>query len=137
MAYIIYAQHTKYIKILRSILSKAGFLILDTEFPECIIVIRNPSEHIPADIKKHIQIEETKDYKQMLKGFDSLTPLIKPSKNFKEGDPVKIVKGTYEGFSGVIKKINEKNLEVEISVRGKLVKDVFEFDEVEKIISIF
>ncbi len=136
MAYIIYAHHTKYIKILRSLLSKAGFLVLDTEFPECIIVMRDPSNHIPPDIKKYIQIEETKDYKQMLKGFDFLTPLVKPSKNFKEGDPVKIIKGTYEGFSGIVKKVNERTLEIEIVVWGKLIRDVFEFDEVEKIVSI-
>ncbi len=136
MAYISYVQHTKYIKIFRSLLSKAGFLVLDTEFPECIIVMRDPSKHIPADIKRHIHIEESKEYKRMLKGFDSLTPLIKPFKNFKEGAPVKIIKGTYEGFSGVIKKINETNIEVEISVWDRLVKDIFEFDEVKKIVSI-
>ncbi len=138
MAYVIYAHHAKYIKILRNILSKAGFLVLDTEFPECIIVMRDPSKYIPADIKNHVQIEETKDYnyKRMLKGFDSLTPLIKPSRNFKEGDPVKIIKGTYEGFSGIVKKVNEKTLEVEITVWGRLVRDVFEFDEVEKIVNI-
>lgn len=37
----------------------------------------------------------------------------------------------------MIKKVNEKNLEIEISVFGRIIKDIFEFDEVEKISKIF
>lgn len=106
MAYLIYSQHPKYIKLLKSILSKERILTMDTEFPECIIVIRDPQKYIPQDIKPHIQITETRNYKRFLKGFDSFSEIIKPSKAFKEGDVVKIVRGTYEGLSGVIKKVN-------------------------------
>lgn len=133
MAYLIYCQHSKYIKILKSIFSKERILTMDTEFPECIIVVRDPQKYIPNDIKPYIQITETKDYKQFLKGFDSFTEMIKPSKTFKEGDVVRVIKGTYEGLSGVIKKVNDKNLELEISVFGRIIKDIFEFDEIEKI----
>jgi len=137
MAYLIYSRHSKYIKILKSILSKARLTVFDTEFPECILVVRDPEPYIPEELKPHIQITETKQYKQLLKGFDSFTELIKPSKSFKEGEVVQIIKGTYEGLSGMIKKVNEKNLEIEISVFGRIIKDIFEFDEVEKISKIF
>lgn len=137
MVYLIYSQHPKYIKILKSIFSKERILTMDTEFPECIIVVRDPQKYIPNDIRPYIQIIETKDYKQFLKGFDSFTEMIKPSKVFKEGDVVRVIKGTYEGLSGVIKKVSDKNLELEISVFGRIVKDIFEFDEVEKIQKLF
>lgn len=103
MAYLIYCQKIKYIKILKSILNKAHFVTVDTEFPECILVMRNPSHVIPAELRQHVQIVETRDYRQYLKGFDSLTELIKPSKTFKQGDVVQIIKGPYEGMTGVVK----------------------------------
>lgn len=137
MAYLIYSQHPKYIKLLKSIFSKERILTIDTEFPECIVVIRDPNRFIPRDIKSHIQIVETKDYRQFLKGFDSFTEMFKPSKAFKEGEVVRVIKGTYEGLSGVVKKVNDKNLELELSVFGRIIKDIFEFDEVEKIQKVF
>lgn len=137
MAYLIYAKQQKYIKILKSILSKAHYVVMETELPEYIIVMRDPAAHIPKEIKPHIQITEIFDYKRFLKGFDSFTEMIMPGKQFKEGDAVKIIRGTYEGFTGVIRKVNEKNLEVEVSVFGRIIKDIFEFDEVEKVVSIF
>ena len=137
MAFFIYCNQTKYIKILRSILEKNSIVVLDTEFPECILTMRNPEKHIPKDLKAQYKIEEVDDFKQFLKGFDSLTSILKPSKDIKEGDVVKITKGTYEGMTGLVKKMNKKTVEVEVSAWGKIVKEIFEPEELEKITPLF
>lgn len=63
--------------------------------------------------------------------------VVTPSAGFKAGDTVKFVKGQYEGLVGIVKTVNKQNLEVEIAVWGRIVKDVVEYDEVEKIVSVF
>jgi len=47
---------------------------------------------------------------------------------------VKITKGTYEGMTGLVKKMDKKTVEVEVSAWGKIVKEVFAVDEIEKVV---
>lgn len=133
MAFFIYCNQAKYIKILKNILEKSSLLVIDTEFPECVITMRNPEKYIPKELKAHYRIEEVDDFKQFIKGFDSLTSILRPSRDIKEGDVVKITKGTYEGMTGLVKKMNKKTVEVEVSAWGKIVKEVFAMDEIEKV----
>ncbi|MEM3793986.1 MAG: hypothetical protein QXS76_03655 [Candidatus Bathyarchaeia archaeon] len=133
MAYIIYARHPKYMQMLRTILLKNGFFIVDTEFRECVIVVRDPSPFIPREISKYVDVAEIHDYARFLKGFNSLLPVVNPALLLKEGDTVRIKRTPYEGLTGVIKKLGKRTAEVEVSIFGRIVKERFKLDELERI----
>ena len=135
MAYIIFTTPRK-AKILLKHLKLKGLIVEETDMPEYLITIRDPGPYIPTELKNSVKIKEFQGrFADFLKDAGKLGKMLF-SKGFSAGDAVKITSGVYEGFSGIVKRVNE-NIEIEISVFGKVVVDVFQEEQLEKIATSF
>ena len=135
MPYITYVPKRK-AKYVISLLRQKGLLVQETEMPEYIITIRNPKRHLPPEIVSQIRVEmTTESYVRFLKDAGKAGELLRRSKLIGPGDIVKVIKGEYEGFTGIVRsKDDERDLfRVEISVFGRLISETFEGDQLERV----
>jgi hypothetical protein len=131
MAFIIYASNRK-AKVLLKHLKTKGLIVEETDLPEYLITIRDPSPYIPAELKNSVRVKEFQGrFADFLKDAGKLGRILF-KKEYSAGDVVKIKSGVYEGFVGIVKKVN-KNIEVEISVFGKIVVEEFREEQLEKL----
>lgn len=133
MAYFVYCNQPKYIRFLKNLLKKNSVAVLDSEFPECIITMRDPSQYIPEDLKAHFEIEEIEDFKHYIKGFNALTKFLDPRQNLKEGDVVRMTKGPYAEMVGLVKRVDMKAAEVEMSAWERIIKETIALEDIVKI----
>ena len=107
--------------------------IRETKIPEYILVRDNPSSHIPDSLKDVVKVMELENgYFGILKEANVLKDVLE-SDNYKKGDPVKIIDGSYKDFAGIITEVRQKGLyKVEISVWGKIINDLVSAEEMEK-----
>lgn len=131
MAFIIYASNRK-AKVLLKHLKTKGLIVEETDLPEYLITIRDPSPYIPAELKNSVRVKEFQGrFADFLKDAGKLGRILF-KKEYSSGDVVKIKSDVYEGFVGIVKKVN-KNIEVEISVFGKIVVEEFREEQLEKL----
>jgi hypothetical protein len=134
MAYVIYSSPRK-IKIILKHLRAKGLVVEETDLPEYLITIRDPMPYIPAELKKAVRVQEFEGrFAEFLKNAGRIGRLLF-GKEFSEGDAVEVKDGMYKGFSGIVKKMKDKLVEVEVSVFGKVIVEEFLPEQLEKIAS--
>ena len=130
--FAVYATPKK-INIIKKLLNKKGLKIRETKVPEYILVKDNPSSLIPDSLKETVKVMKLEnEYFGILKEANVLKDVLE-SGNFQKGDPVKIIDGDYRDFAGIITEVRQNDLyKVEISVWGKIIKDLVFAEQMER-----
>ena len=120
-------------RVVKRILEGEGINYEETKFPEYLITGENPVPFIPPDVAGSVVVKESNEsYFSILKQADTLAYLFTPEK-IETGDIVRIKKGPLQGLTGIVKEVGKRTYAVEMSTWGKIVKESFSIEYIEKV----
>lgn len=135
MAYLIFTLKKSTIKIIKKAFEKEGCLLKEHNLDGKIYLVSyvDPKEILPREILRRIKISQmsSKDLRELDRmPFKRVLESMEP----KPGRRVKIIKGAYEGFQGIIlKELNNGRYQVAVSIFGMSVPIEVRKDEIEVI----
>jgi hypothetical protein len=130
--FIVYASPKK-IKAVKRTLEDKGIDYEETKFPEYLVVDNDPLPYLPLEIRSGVVVKDSQDkYFSILKQAGTLTYLFVPEK-IETGDIVRIKKGPLQGVTGIVKEVGKRTYTVEMSAWGKIVKEFFTINDIEKV----
>ncbi len=125
-------RSTSNMKFIKKLLEKNGLHVEETTEPGYILTVRDPMPYIPESYRDKVSISQCDSYASILKKAGIIKKLTDAAEQYEFGTPVKITAGPYEGLTGrVIRAENKKECTVEISVWGKIIKEVVKSSDME------
>lgn len=139
--FLIYSDSSRKMSLIKKVLSGVeGLTVKETKFPEYLFVDRDPSRFIPGHLMSGVKVDRFEGgYTRFLKNAGRIAELLRKAEpeTLAPGDPVKVMAGRFEGFSGIVKAVSEKDCEVEVNVWGNIIRTTCARCDVKKVETAF